>query len=105
MASGSAKPPAASAPPVGARNLTTTIIKSEHGIGLDLGKSKDGLAQVLKLKDMPAGAQNPATACSVPMAAGDVIVAVNGNKCASFADTVKLIRASEGSVTLTFSRG
>jgi hypothetical protein len=102
------KPAAGSVAPQttsGAQILTTTIAKGEHGIGLDLGKSKEGLAQVLKLKDMPAGVQNPAMVCSVPMAAGDIITAVNGNSCASFADTVKLIRSSEGTVTLTFRRG
>lgn len=86
------------------RSFTTAVSKGEHGIGLDLGKTKEGLAQVLKLKEMPLGVANPATTCSVPLAAGDVITAVNNVPCSTFAETVKQIRASEGSVMLTFTR-
>jgi S1-C subfamily serine protease len=84
--------------------LTTTIRKTAQGLGLDLGKARDGLAHVLKLKDMPEGAPNPAAICSVPLAPGDVICAVNGQKVSSFTDTVRLIRAAADSVTLTFVR-
>eukprot|EP00981_Chlorochromonas_danica_P015372 scaffold11846_cov149-Ochromonas_danica.AAC.3 len=87
-----------------APTLAISIAKTEHGIGLDIGKTKEGLAQVLRLKEMPEGVANPAAMCSPPILAGDVIIAVNGVSCQSFSDTVKLIRSSEGMVTLTVTR-
>jgi len=37
----------------------TVIIKGEHGLGLDLGKTKDGRVVVQRLKDFPPGVINP----------------------------------------------
>lgn len=88
----------------GARTFTTTIHKGEHGIGLDLGKNKDGLAVVLKLKVMPAGIPNPASTCTVPLVAGDIITAVNGVQCGLFSEAVRLIRACESQVVVTILR-
>lgn len=81
------------------------VKKGEHGIGLDLGRNKDGAAVVLKLKDLPGGAPNPAAQCKPPIMAQDVIVSVNGESSPSFGDAVRLIRGAVGEVTLTINRG
>lgn len=87
------------------RRVTTSVDKGEHGIGLDLGKSAAGEAQVLRLKDFPTGIVNPASLCNPPMLPNDVIVAVNGQSCATFADAVRLIRAANnGKLQLTLER-
>lgn len=83
--------------------LTTTIVKGPHGIGLDLAKNADGQAYILKLKDIP-GVVNPASQCNPPMKAGDLIIAVNGQKSKNFMETVNLIRACGTNVQLTFLR-
>lgn len=89
--------------PVGPTILTTTVVKGEFGIGLDLTKSKDGFAQVVKLKDL-GGVVNPASICNPPIMPGDCILSVNGEKCITFADAVKLIRGAPSAVTLTIQR-
>jgi S1-C subfamily serine protease len=71
---------------------------------LDLAKTSDGLAYVLKLKELGAGVVNPASQCQPPLMTGDVIFAVNGKKCNNFMDTVNLIRAANGTIQLTFLR-
>lgn len=87
------------------RRVVTSVDKGEQGIGLDLGKTKEGAASVLRLKDFPPDVVNPASLCSPAILPGDVIVAVNGQACATFADAVKLIRATgSGSVQLTLER-
>jgi C-terminal processing protease CtpA/Prc len=85
--------------------VVTAVDKGEQGIGLDLGKTKEGAASVLRLKDFPPDVVNPASLCSPAILPGDVIVAVNGQPCATFADAVKLIRATgSGKVQLTLER-
>lgn len=79
-------------------------MKGEHGIGLDLTKNSDGAAVVTKLKDLPPGVVNPASQCAIPIMAGDVIVAVNGQPANTFSEAVKLIRSAQGAVVLTFMR-
>ena len=79
-------------------------MKGEHGLGLDLTKSRDNRAVVTAFKAMPNNAPNPALQCVPPIKIGDVIVGVNGEACASFADAVKLIRATNGAVTLRLLR-
>jgi C-terminal processing protease CtpA/Prc len=97
--------PAPSTPSVTEKQiLSTTIVKGKNGIGLDLGKDNEGMACVLRLKDIP-GEANPAMICIPPVMTGDVIIAVNGKQTKSFMDTVNLIRAiSSGNVSLTFIR-
>lgn len=73
-------------------------------MGLDLAKSKEGKAVVSSFKELPAGAVNPALQCVPPIKPGDVIVGVNGENCETFAEAVKLIRASSGAVTLRLFR-
>ena len=90
--------------PSGKQIVKVSIVKSEHGIGLDIAKTADGGTVVQKLKDMPPGVANPALACKPAILPGDVIIEVNGEKADSFATAVKLIRASEGTVTLTLER-
>lgn len=99
-------PPPGGSPAVATRKVyvTTAVEKGELGIGLDLGKSKTGQAQVLRLKEFPPEAVNPATLCNPPIQVGDVIVAVNGVQCASLAEAVKVIRAAVGLVQLTLER-
>jgi C-terminal processing protease CtpA/Prc len=80
------------------------VVKGEHGLGLDLAKTPSGLVQVTKLKEMPSGVQNPARACNPPIAAGDIIVEVNGKAVVSFAEAVKAMRNSVGIVELTLER-
>ena len=97
-------PPPPPPPPPSKVKITTSVVKGENGIGLDLGKGKDGEATVLKLKDFGPGIVNPASLCNPPILPGDVIVAVNGVPCLLFADAVKLIRGSEGTIKLTLER-
>jgi C-terminal processing protease CtpA/Prc len=96
--------PAPAAKPSGPQTFTTVVKKGEHGIGLDLGRNKDGAAVVLKLKDLPGGAPNPAAQCSPPIMANDVIMSVNGQSSPSFGDAVKYIRAAVNEVSLTIYR-
>jgi hypothetical protein len=84
--------------------FNTTVKKGEYGIGLDLGKSKDGAGVVLKLKELPGGALNPALQCQPPIHARDVIIAVNGEDTPLFADAVRLIRSGGTDITLTIQR-
>jgi C-terminal processing protease CtpA/Prc len=84
--------------------VTTSVEKGELGIGLDLGKSRSGQGQVLRLKEFPPEAVNPASQCNPPIAVGDVIVAVNGQACDTLAESVKIIRGAVGVVQLTFER-
>ena len=84
--------------------LKVSIVKSEHGIGLDIAKTPEGGTMVQKLKEMPPGVANPALACKPAILPGDIIIEVNGEKSDTFATTVKYIRASEGTVTLTLER-
>jgi hypothetical protein len=97
--------PASSPPSVTEKQiLSTTIVKGKYGIGLDLGKDHEGMACVLRMKEI-SGEPNPATICIPPMMIGDVIIAVNGKQTKSFMDTVSLIRGvSTGNVSLTFIR-
>jgi C-terminal processing protease CtpA/Prc len=91
------------APP--ARLLQTKIKKSVDGIGLDLVKGSKGGALIQRLKQ--GMKNNPAALCVPPVAPGDLIVAVNGVKCAGdFAAAVKSIRALDvgAMVELTLER-
>lgn len=89
------------------QTITTTVVKGDLGIGLDLGKNPDGSVSVVRFKDFPAGGPpNPATQCNPPIKLGDVIVGVNAVRCKLFADVVKNIRGlSNGNVTLVLERG
>jgi len=101
----SEKPPAtANAPPSSTKSqITTSVHKGESGIGLDLGKNKLGMGQVLRFKEFVG--VNPASLCNPPIQVGDVIVAVNGTSCASLSDTVRLIRGTQaGALVLTLER-
>ena len=53
---------------------------------------------------MPPGVINPATICFPPIKEGDLIIGVNGKKCQMFAEVVKEIRASGGSIELVIER-
>lgn len=87
------------------RRVTTSVEKGDLGIGLDLGKSPAGEAQVLRLKELPPGVVNPASLSVPAILPMDVIVAVDGQPCATFAEAVKLIRATGlGKVQLTLER-
>lgn len=99
-------PPSAGSPAPLPRKVyvTTTVAKGELGIGLDLGKSRTGQGQVLRLKEFPPETVNPASLCNPAILVGDVIVAVNGLQCASLAESVKVIRAAVGVVEITFER-
>lgn len=72
--------------------IRTSVVKGDHGIGLDLVKSPNGRACIQKLKEMPPGVVNPASLCVPPIVPGDIIVGVNGKACGLFADTIKIIR-------------
>lgn len=73
-------------------------------MGLDLLKTAEGNTAVKKIKDMPPGVINPATICFPPIKEGDLIIGVNGKKCQMFAEVVKEIRASGGSIELVIER-
>ena len=85
-------------------SLRTTIVKTEHGIGLDLVKTISGGVAVQKLKDMPDGSPNPAMMCNPPVLVGDLIVGVNDTACTQFLDVVKAIRSSPAKVCLWLER-
>ena len=72
--------------------LRTTIVRGQHGIGIDLGKNRIKEAVVQKLKDMPDGSANPALVCQPSLEKGDRIVGVNGAKCELFEDVVTAIK-------------
>lgn len=88
----------------GVRVLSISVTKGPHGIGLDLVKTANGRASIQRLKEMPEGVPNPAAHCSPPFRSGDVIIGVNGQSCGAFSDTIKMIRAIEGLVTLQIER-
>jgi hypothetical protein len=111
------KPAAATAPPSAqARSapnpnslkiVTTSVVKGENGIGLDLVKSANGRPCIQKLKEMPAGVVNPASLCNPPIQPGDIIVGVNGKPSGLFSDTIKIIRGLENGrpIHLQLERG
>lgn len=84
-----------SAPVASKGVITTTVTKGELGIGLDLSKTVDGGVVIQKLKEMPAGAINPASLCNPAILPGDLIIGVNGVDCPIFADAVKALKAPE----------
>ena len=85
--------------------FTTTVVRGDYGLGLDLEKiHATGGASVKRIKEMPSGIMNPALAAYPPIKVEDVIVGVNGKRCTIFAEVVKEIRASEGSIELTIER-
>jgi len=89
--------------------FSTIIMKGEHGMGLDLGKTKliwdQGRSLVLRFKDFPSGEVNPALQCNPAIHIGDVIIAVNDVPCETLSDAVKIIRGlSIGNVKLTLER-
>ena len=85
--------------------FATSIVRGEYGLGLDLEKiHATGGASVKRIKEMPPGVVNPALACYPPMKEGDIIIGVNGKRCAAFAEVVKEIRASAGSIELRIER-
>ena len=88
----------------GLRVLAISVTKGPHGIGLDLVKSSAGKAAVQRLKEMPPGVVNPASQSRPPFRTGDIIVGVNGQPCGTFAETIKMIRALEGVITLQIER-
>ena len=96
-------PPAAAAGPTSGI-FTATIIKGEHGIGLDIGKVASGECMIKKLKVMPEGVVNPAASCSPALLPGDMIIGVNGKRVKTFAETVPAIKAAVGTVQLTIER-
>ena len=101
------RPPAAPvrvSSPAGPQTLRTSITKSVHGIGLDIAKTPSGGTVVVKLKDLPTGALNPAASARPAVFPGDLIVEVNGVPTTTFAECVKNIRACEKVVTLTLQR-
>jgi hypothetical protein len=83
--------------------FATVVVRGEHGLGLDLEKTAEGGAAVKRIKDMP-GVVNPAQICYPPIKEGDTIIGVNGKKCHVFADVVKEIRASGGSIEIGIER-
>ncbi len=85
--------------------LKPVIVKTAHGIGLDIGKTASGGVVVSKLKDMPDGSRNPASMCNPPVLAGDVIVGVNGVSITDFASVVAAIKGSSSQVELWIQRG
>ena len=85
-------------------HLTTAVVKGELGIGLDLGKSRSGQGQVLRFKPFPPEVPNPASLCNPAIVVGDVIVGVNGLRCDSLSETVKIIRGTQGTVEITLER-
>lgn len=92
-------------PPEMPGKFKVSILKSEHGIGLDISKNQaTGGTSITRLKAMPDGVPNPAAKCTPQLLPGDAIVAVNGTECPTFSSCVKLIRASEGTVALTIER-
>jgi hypothetical protein len=88
----------------GPQLVTTTVMKGEHGLGLDLAKNKTNQPVINGFKDLPNNLPNPARNCVPPIQVGDVIIAVNGESCDSFTDAVRLIRATSGAVTLRVQR-
>ena len=85
--------------------FSTTIVRGEYGLGLDLEKvHATGGASVKRVKEMPPGVVNPALASYPPIKVGDIIVGVNGKRCTVFAEVVKEIRASGASVELMIDR-
>jgi C-terminal processing protease CtpA/Prc len=72
--------------------LRTTIIRGQHGIGIDLGKNRAKEAVVQKLKEMPDGSANPALICQPSLERGDRIIGVNGTTCELFEDVVTAIK-------------
>ena len=84
--------------------FTAIIIKGEHGIGLDIGRTADSGCVIQRLKDMPPGVVNPASRCVPALVPGDVIIGVNGTKMVGFNDIVKAIRSSGEEVKLLVSR-
>jgi len=106
-------PAAPVAPPVpapvpvqsnGLKIIRTSVVKGEHGIGLDLGKDSKGGIVIHRLKDMP-GLVNPASLCNPPILPGDKIIEVNGEKCYSFPECVQQLRSATGKIILTLERG
>jgi hypothetical protein len=87
------------------RLLKTIIIKSVHGIGLDITKTNDGGVLIQRLKEMPDGSPNPASICKPPVEVGDIIVGVNGREMRQFVDIVKAIRLCADQVELMLERG
>lgn len=84
---------------------STIVEKGSLGIGLDLSKMKDGRAAVARFKQFPEGNPNPAALAVPKIMAGDIIAAVNGKACNSFAEAVAAIRSADaGSLELTFLR-
>jgi hypothetical protein len=98
-------PPVASATPPAANSpFAVIIIKGEHGIGLDIGRTADSGCVIQRLKDMPPGVVNPASRCVPALVPGDLIIGVNGTKMVGFNDIVKAIRSSGEEVKLLVSR-
>ena len=91
----------------GPKIVTTSVVKGEYGIGLDLVKSSNGRPCIQKLKEMPAGVVNPASLCNPPIQPGDIIVGVNGKPSGLFSDTIKIIRGLENGrpINLQLERG
>lgn len=90
--------------PNGFKIVRTSVVKGEHGIGLDLGKDSKGGIVIHRLKEMP-GLVNPASLCNPPILPGDKIIEVNGEKCYSFPECVQQLRSATGKIILTLERG
>ena len=84
--------------------IKTIIIKTDHGIGLDIYKTNDNGVIIQKLKDMPEGVINPASQCNPAVLPGDIIVGVNGKSMKLFNEIVKAIRSCTGQVEIWLER-
>jgi C-terminal processing protease CtpA/Prc len=82
----------------------TVIQKSEYGIGLDLGKTKDGRIVVQRLKEFPPSVTNPALLANPQIRPGDYVIGINGKVDLGFSETVNAIRTSAGRVELELER-
>ena len=76
----------------------TTIEKGLYGLGLDLSKAPEGGTLFLQYKSVSAaqGGPNLAPKAVPPLIQGDKIIAVNGERWDTFAETVKALRFSRG---------
>jgi C-terminal processing protease CtpA/Prc len=84
--------------------ITTSVVKGEHGIGLDLAKTSIGGVVITKFKEMPDGSVNPASLCQPALKIGDRIVGINGKNCTSFSEVVKMLRSSSGEIRIDIER-
>lgn len=99
-----ARAPTPPQPPAQTSPFTVIITKGEHGIGLDIGRAAENGCVIQRLKEMPAGVENPASKCVPALNSGDMIIGVNGTKMVNFNDIVKAIRSGGDDVKLLISR-